>query len=326
MPHDPDALRELLGPEAAPCRRAITGEQGVSLPPLTDHHVHLHLIDEAQLAAGGIAAVVDLGGDPVALARRGNHSIPRVAYAGAFLTAPGGYPVGRPWAPEGIAREVSDASTHPGVPGGAATAVDEQASFGASVIKASLNSAAGPVLDPAALAAIVEVARERGLPVVVHAEGDGMPQLALDAGVDGFAHTPFTGFVGRAFTAHAVAAGQVWISTLAIHAGDSEAAGFARVNLAGFAAAGGRVLYGTDLGNGDQPVGVNPDEVAALERAGVRGPALIAAMTDPWPLPDPPSGVSTFVPGPPPAGVDEVALWLRGATVVPTEELIHDDH
>jgi len=326
MAHDPEALRDLLGPDAALCHRAITGEQGVSLPPLTDHHVHLHLVDERALAAGGIAGVVDLGGDPVALARRDDHGIPRVAYAGAFLTAAGGYPVGRAWAPPEIAREIADPSTHPGVPGGAATAVDEQASFGASVIKASLNSVAGPVLDRGTLAAIVEVARERGLPVVAHAEGDGMPQLALDAGVDVLAHTPFTGFAGRAFTAHAVKAGQVWISTLAIHGEDPEAAEFARVNLAGFAAAGGRVLYGTDLGNGDQRVGVNPDEVAALDRAGIRGAALIAAMADPWPFTDPPPGVCTFVPGPPPAMLDEIADWLRGATVVPTEELIHDDH
>ena len=182
MHTDAFALRELLGPAAAPCRRAITGESGVSLPPLIDHHVHVHLIDEHALPAGGIAGVVDLGGDPVALARREDHSIPRVAYAGAFLTAVGGYPVGRPWAPAEIAREIADASTHPGVAGGAATAVDEQASFGASVIKVSLNSVAGPALDAAALAAIVEVARERGLPVVAHAEGDGMPQLALDVG------------------------------------------------------------------------------------------------------------------------------------------------
>lgn len=325
MAHDPHALRALLGPDAALCHRAITGEHGVSLPPLTDHHVHLHLIEEDGLAARGIAAVVDLGGDPVSLARREHDGIPRVAYAGAFLTAPGGYPVGRPWAPGEISREIADASTHPGVPGGAATAVDEQASFGASVVKVSLNAVAGPVLEPAALAAIVEVARERGLPVIAHAEGAGMPQLAAEAGVDGFAHTPFSGYVGRAFTAHAVSAGQVWISTLAIHRDDPDAAEIARVNLAGFAAAGGRVLYGTDLGNGDQPVGVNPAEVAALDAAGVRGAALIAAMSDPWPAAAPPSGVSTFVPGAPPLRLDEIAEWLRGATVVPTEELIHDE-
>jgi hypothetical protein len=326
MTNDPHALRALLGPGAALCHRAITGEHGVSLPPFTDHHVHLHLIDEARLAEGGIAGVVDLGGDPVELARREKHGIPRVAYAGAFLTAPGGYPAGRSWAPPEIVREVTDASTHPGVPGGAATAVDEQVSFGASVIKVALNRAAGPVFDAASLAAVVQVARERGLPVLAHAEGDGMPQLALDAKVDGFAHTPFTGFVGRTFTAHAVTAGQVWISTLSIHRDDPEAAEFARVNLAGFVAAGGRVLYGTDLGNGEQPVGVNAAEVAALDRAGVRGADLIAAMSDPWPLAEPPTGVSTFIPGPPPTRLDQVAAWLAFATVVPTEELIHDEH
>ncbi|MBW9094905.1 hypothetical protein JNB62_14525 [Microbacterium jejuense] len=325
MHGDPFALRELLGPDAALCRRAITGEHGVSLPPFTDHHVHLHLIDEHSLAPGGIAAVVDLGGDPVALAQRPADAIPRVAYAGAFLTAPGGYPAGRPWAPPQIVREITDSSTHPGVPGGAATAVDEQASFGASVIKVALNSVTGPVPDAETLAAIVATARDRGLPVVAHAEGEGMPQLAAAAGVDAFAHTPFDGFVGRAFIAHAVAAGQVWISTLAIHEGRPEAAEAARLNLAGFAAAGGRVLYGTDLGNGDRPVGIIAEEVAELDRAGVRGAALIAAMADPWPAAAPPSGVSTFVPGDPPARLDEVAAWLRGATVVPSEELIHDE-
>ena len=324
MSGDPFALRELLGPDAALCRRAITGEHGVSLPPFTDHHVHLHLIDEQALAPGGIAAVLDLGGDPVALAQRPAHGIPRVAYAGAFLTVADGYPAGRSWAPPQIVREITDPSKHPGVPGGAATAVDEQASFGASVIKVALNSVTGAVPDADTLAAIVATARDRGLPVVVHAEGEGMPQLAADAGVDAFAHTPFSGFVGRAFIAHAVAAGQVWISTLAIH-DDPEAAESARLNLAGFAAAGGRVLYGTDLGNGERPVGVVAEEVAGLDRAGVRGAALIAAMADPWPAAAPPSGVSTFVPGAVPTHLDEVAEWLRGATVVPTEELIHDE-
>lgn len=322
---DPFRLRDLLGDDAALCRRAITGEHGVSLPPITDHHVHLHLIDESGLAAHGVAGVVDLGGDPVALARRENPSIPRVAYAGAFLTTVGGYPAGRSWAPAEIVREIGDPSPHPGVAGGAATAVDEQASFGASVVKVVLNSVAGPVLDRETLAAIVVTARRRGLPVVAHTEGEGMPQLALDAGADVFAHTPFTEVVGRKFTAHAVAAGQAWISTLAIHDDDPAAAENARINLAGFAAAGGRVLYGTDLGNGEQPVGVNAREVAALDRAGVRGAALIAAMSDPWPLAEPPAGVSTFVPGPPPDSLDEIAEWIAGATVVPTEELLHDE-
>ncbi len=319
---DPFALRELLGPDATPARRAITGEQGVALPPLVNHHVHLHLFDPAPLAAHGIAGVVDLGGDPVALARRAADGIPRVAYAGAFLTAPGGYPVGRSGAPTAISREVRSTSTLAGAPGGARTAVDEQAEFGASVSKVSLNSTAGPVLDDDVLAAVVSAARERGLPVVAHVEGEGMAARAIAAGADVLAHAPFSEPLEGDLIAAAVARRQCWISTLCIHApGDRE---IAAANLARFAAAGGRVLYGTDIGNGDQPIGVNADELALLDAARVRGAALLATLTDPWPRAERIDGVLTFVPGPAPTDSGEVPAWLAGATVVPEEELLRE--
>lgn len=321
----PDAveLRALLGQDAVPCRRGISGEPGVALPAFTDHHVHLHLIDADALAAHGIAAVLDLGGDPVVLARR-EQSMPRVAYAGAFLTAPGGYPVGRVWAPAAAIREVRDPSAHPGVPGGARTAVDEQASFGASVIKVALNQAAGPVPDAATLATIVASAREQGLPIVAHAEGAGMVRLAVEAGVDALAHTPFTDAVDEDVIARAVQAGQRWITTLHIHCG-SPAHEMAVANLARFAAAGGHVLYGTDLGNGDLAVGVNARELAAIDEAGIRGPDLVATLTDPWPFTERSSAVATFVPGDGPPDLDAVPAWLGNAVVVPAEELIPDD-
>lgn len=320
------AVQDLLGESALPCRRAITGEHGVSLPPFIDHHVHLHLIDEQRLAAVGIAGVVDLGGDPIELARRAGGGIPRIAYAGAFLTVPGGYPSGRGWAPDAIVREVSDASAHPGVRGGAATAVDEQATFGASIIKVALNSGSGPVFDAQTLAAVVTAARERGVPVVAHVEGDGMTRLAIDAGVDVLAHTPFTETLGPSDIADAVRLGQRWISTLDIHGDDPAAGANARSNLAAFVRAGGRVLYGTDLGNGDRRVGVIVAELEAMDDAGIRGEALIAALTEEWPRFAHSTAVSTFVPGDAPADLDHIPRWLGAATVVPTEELIHDDH
>ncbi|GAA1978657.1 hypothetical protein [Microbacterium pumilum] len=320
------AVQALLGDSALPCRRAITGEHGISLPPFIDHHVHLHLIDEHLLAAGGIAGVVDLGGDPVELARREPDGMPRVAYAGAFLTTSDGYPWGRPWAPDAIVREVTDASRHPGVRGGARTAVDEQATFGASLIKLSLNAEFGPVFDPPTLAAIVTSAHERGLSVVAHVEGDGMTLLALDAGVDVLAHTPFTEVLDAQLIARAVSADQCWISTLDIHQGDSNAEATARANLAAFAAAGGRVFYGTDLGNGERPVGVIVRELAALHDCGLRGPDLIDALTDSWPGVDVSTAIATFVAGDAPATIDDIPEWLGGATVVPAEELIHDAH
>ncbi|WP_137846265.1 hypothetical protein [Microbacterium sp. 2FI] len=326
MHADPFALRELLGPSAALCRRALTGEQGVSLPAFTDHHVHLHLIDGSALPAGGIAAVVDLGGDPVALARSEHDGIPRVSYAGAFLTVPGGYPSGRSWAPPETVREVNDPSTHPGVPGGAATAVDEQASFGASVVKVVLHADTGRTMDAATLAAIVSSARERGLPVVAHVEGTGTARMAVDAAVDVLAHTPFSEELSPRLIGRAINDGQRWISTLDIHRDDAAAAAIARTNLSIFAAAGGTVLYGTDLGNGDLPLGVDVRELEALEAAGIRGGALIQTLTVPWPAADALGGVATFIAGDPPAGSADVARWLGGATVVPIEELIHDDH
>ncbi|WP_214467946.1 hypothetical protein [Microbacterium flavescens] len=320
-----EALQGLLGGTATLCRRAITGEPGVALPPLIDHHVHVHLIDEHALPAGGIAGVVDLGGDPIGFARREGAGMPHVVHAGAFLTAPGGYPSGRGWAPDAIVRTVSSPSAHPGVAGGAATAVDEQASFGASLIKVALNSTAGPVFGSATLEAIVVAARGHDLPVVAHVEGDGMTRLALDAGVDALAHTPFTEALDDDLIGRAVAAGQTWISTLGIHGADPAAEANALANLEAFVAADGTVLYGTDLGNGDRRFGVLVEELRALDRVGVRGDRLIAALCDPWPAAAP-AGVSTFVPGPPPTTLGDVAEWLGRAAVVPSEELIHDDH
>lgn len=320
---DPEQLAALVGPDGHRCRRGVTGEEGVSLPAFTDHHVHLHLVDEHGLTAHGIAAVVDLGGDPVGMSQRDAEGMPRVAYAGAFLTVPGGYPSGRSWAPDAIVRLVRDPSPHAGVPGGAATAVDEQVAFGASVIKVALNSVAGPVPDSTTLGAVVARAHEHGVPVVAHVEGEGMTARALEAAVDVLAHTPFTERLDDALAARCAAQGQRWISTLAIHGGDDLAR--ATANLAAFVRAGGVVLYGTDLGNGDRAPGIQREELDALRAAGIVGAALVASLVDPWPSQEPSAGVRTFVPGPLPSDPSGVPEWLTAAVVVPADELVHLD-
>ncbi|MEQ6896494.1 hypothetical protein [Microbacterium sp. KR10-403] len=318
MPHvDPERLAALLGPRARTCRRALTGQEGIALPAFMDHHLHLHLVNEHALPARGIAAALDLGGDPAYFARRPKRGIPQVAYAGAFLTVPGGYPTFQPWAPAQIVHMVTSPSADPGVPGGARTSVDEMADAGASVIKVALNSAAGPVFDRGTLDAVIAAAHARALPVVAHVEGDGMTALAVDAGADTIAHVPFTERVDDELIARAVEAGQRWISTITINEDPSIAA----ENLGRFAAAGGAVLYGTDLGNGPRGAGLLVEELHALHEAGVAGPALIAALTDPWPLPHPETAVATFVAGPPPADEAAIPEWLGAATVVPAEEL-----
>ncbi|HEU4755225.1 MAG TPA: hypothetical protein VFS72_01075 [Agromyces sp.] len=335
-----------LGPLARRVRRSLNGdhpgETGTMLPPLVDHHVHLQLARADDAVAGGVAAVVDLGADPGAIATIARtEGLPHVRYAGAFLTAPGGYPSDRPWRPEGSVRELQsvdgDAGAdearereHHALAGPVEAAVDEQRSFGASVVKVMLNSAVGPVFDRPTLDALVAAARARDLPVAAHAEGAGMAQLAIDAGVDVLVHAPFTERLDDALVARAAEAGQAWISTLAIHVrDDATVAETAIDNVRRFRAAGGRVLYGTDLGNGELVAGVNPDEVAALVRAGLAASDVIAALADPWPERTPgwtDAGVATFVPGPAPdsealADPDAVAAWLATARILPIEEL-----
>lgn len=338
MPADPDpGVAPLdLGPGVRPARRSLggdhPGELGSLAPPFIDHHVHLELCTPDHLAAGGIAAVVDLGANPSVVARlAAREPLPHVRYAGQFLTAPGGYPGGRSWLPAGSLREVATASADRSADGralydDAETAVDEQARFGASVIKVALHAEAGPAFDAATLAAVVRAARERALPVAAHAEGAGMAELAITAGVDVLVHTPWTDELPDELIRLA-ARTQSWISTLDIHGHGvaTPAALRARANLARFHAAGGRVLYGTDLGNGVLPLGVNAREVVSLTHAGLDAAAVIAALTDPWPSAEAEAwgmdGLATFVPGPPPARLGELGTWLSGARVLPIEDL-----
>jgi imidazolonepropionase-like amidohydrolase len=151
-----------------------------------------------------------------------------------------------------------------------------------------------------------------------------MTHLAVDAGVDVLAHTPFTEHLDDELIARAVALGQRWISTIFVtsYGAPSPDRDRALDNLRRFHEAGGRVLYGTDLGNGDQPLGVNPAEVASLAAAGLGAPELLAAITDPWPRRKrDDAGIATFVVGPPPATLDELPDWLASACIVPAEEL-----
>ncbi|GAA1829088.1 hypothetical protein [Agromyces salentinus] len=319
-----------LGANASPARRSLNGEHpgelGTRLPPLVDHHVHLMIIGADALAESGLAGVVDLGAplDLVA-ALHARDGFPRADFAGAFLTAPGGYPSDRDWAAPGSVRgvEADDTGDRASLPGPAEAAVAEQQAFGASVIKVVLNVTAGPVFDAATLAAIVRAARERGLPVVAHVEGEGMTRLAIEAGVDALAHTPFTERVDDGLIARAVALRQRWISTLVVtgYGERTPETEYAIDNLRRFHAAGGRVLYGTDLGNGELPLGVNPDELALLLEAGLAASDVLDAIIDPWPRRDRDDAVATFVPGAPPADLETLPTWLASAVVVPAEEL-----
>jgi len=267
---------------------------GVITGGFTDHHVHLQLVDPALLAESALGRVVDLGGDPAVLAAVHNSS--RIAgtspdleeldqdppvleelrtlggvevlFAGAFLTPPGGYPSDRPWAPAGSVREIADEAA-------AERAIVEMKDAGAVRIKIASNSHAGPTFSDEMLRVVIAHAAYHRLPVVVHAEGRGEAQRVVRLGAGRLAHAPFEERLTDAESAEQ-AASTSWISTLAIHEG--EAYEIAVDNVRRFYARGGNVLYGTDMGNGDVPVGVNPREITALREAGIDGADLLQSL------------------------------------------------
>ncbi|GAA1409665.1 amidohydrolase family protein [Oerskovia paurometabola] len=323
----PGGFRSRVGTDPAPTHRL----EGVLLPGFRDAHVHLALVDAGALFRGGLAAVDDLGGDPAVLAAlavcsarsaRSTSSarpdragaLPEVRFAGAFLTAPGGYPSDRSWAPPGSVEEIAG-------PEQAVAAVDRQVEAGASFLKVALHADAGPVPDDATLRALVGRAHEHGRTVVAHTEGAGQAERALVAGVDRLAHCPFSERLPDRLV-RAAARSQTWVSTLDVHGWGSPAAPYAVAldNLTRFVAAGGAVVYGTDQGNGPLPVGVDERELVALQSAGLATDGLLLALTSaPTPV------ACTFLPGPRPAPgapPEEVAAWLARATVLRPRDLL----
>lgn len=244
---------------------------GTLMPGLIDHHVHLGLVDRARLADGPLAEVHDLGWDPAAVLswRAQPPSGVRVRIAGPFHTAPGGYPSGRSWAPRRAVRAVADAAD-------ARLAVATAAEDGVDFIKVALNSEMA-LLSDELLDTLVQAAHAVGLPAIVHAEGPGQAARAIDAGADTLVHTPWSEDLGTEVLERAL--GTTWISTLAIHQGGDRATALG--NLRRFHALGGRIRYGTDMGNGPNPVGPNPEELRLLSQAGLSVAQLIDAMTEP---------------------------------------------
>ncbi|MGW4830270.1 amidohydrolase family protein [Amycolatopsis japonica] len=271
--------RVVWEPPADLTRRASTrlDIDGVLVPGLVDFHAHTEQIDLGAVLAGGITGVRDLGGEPdsvfpLAARSRVADDIPRVVAAGPILTAPGGYPSDRSWAKPGTYRFVEH-------PCRASSIVADLAARGAVVIKVALHNGAGADLGDHELRAVVAAARGHGLRVVAHAEGAGETERALNTGVRELAHTPWTHRLPDCVIA-ACAASMVWTSTLDIH-GWGQPTGEWRTavdNLSRFLAAGGRIRYGTDLGNGPLPLGVNPRELQALQEAGCTSVGILRAI------------------------------------------------
>lgn len=247
------------------------------VPGFVDAHVHIGFADPAEVLRRGVTTVRDLGWperDVFALARASaapGFDGPLVLAAGPILTAPGGYPMRAAWAPPGTGREVSGAEQ-------ARAAVRALVEAGASVIKFSLNPPVGPVLDHETLEALVAAAHEAGLVATGHVHGVAELAKAVDCGADELAHMLMSEEeVPASLLAAMVDAGITVVPTLSIRFGrDRE---LAIHNLARFRAAGGRVVYGTDLGNEGPAPGIDPTEVRAMAEAGYSPVEIVASAT-----------------------------------------------
>jgi hypothetical protein len=290
---------------------------GAVLPGFVDAHAHIGLIDAAALRAGGIAAAHDLGWDPeVARTWADDPDLPAVRFAGAFITATDGYPSDRGWAPEAAIEMVS-------TPADARAAVDRQLQAGATFIKVALNADAGPVLDDETLRAVVGHTHVRGHEVVAHTEGVGQAARAFEAGVDRLAHAPWSERLPDELLAamagpkaRTLSGVQSWVSTLDIHGWGEFTEEFviARDNLRRFHAFGGTIVYGTDLGNGPLPNGVNERELRALIAAGISEVGIVRAMT-----PTHFGSAISYLPG---GHDDDICAWLASASVITADQLV----
>lgn len=277
----------------------VPGIAGTVLPGLRDHHVHLGLVDTEALGRSVLSAVDDLGSalDDALTWRDSGPGGLRVRVAGPFLTTPGGYPFGRPWAPEGAAVAIDSVET-------ATEVVEGLVAAGVDMIKVALHTGM-PLLGDRPLAAVVATAHRLGRPVVAHAEGEGQAARVLAAGVDVLAHTPWTERLPDDLVA-ALARRVTMISSLAIHATDGRAYAVAVDNLSRFHRAGGRIRYGTDLGNGPRPPGLDPNELTGLVDAGLDVVAIMETIATAEPVP----GWVTWSPYALPGAAAETVDWF----------------
>lgn len=224
-----------------------------------DSHVHLAYYDVAeQLPAGGVVAAVDFAEPLESLASPFAIDTRR---SGPMLTPPGGYPT-RSWGSAGFGLEVASVKE-------AEAAVDQLLDLGADFIKAPLLGDQG--LSDELLEAVVARAHERGARVALHALGASDAERALGSDADILAHTPTDVMAAEALEQWSE---RTVVSTLAAFGGGQAALD----NLRALAAAGARVLYGTDLGNTRQ-VGIQGAEIDDLMQAGFDGEQIVLSAT-----------------------------------------------
>lgn len=267
-------------------------------------NTHVHFLDPRwegalagpaePLAAGvrdmltrwGFAHVVDTGSplnQTMALRRRieaGELRGPTIRAAGATYIAVGGQPTY-------VAFKLPELAT----PEAARTAITAQLDAGSDIIKLMTASVVAhpppPVMPVAVVRAVTDTAHARGVLVYAHPTTLGGVLAARDGGVDILAHTaPATGPWSAAEASSLVAAGMSLVPTLSLWRAELEhevpelAERFENTavdQVRAFAAAGGVLLFGTDVGY--RPEYDPTSEHRLLARAGLTFAARLTMLT-----------------------------------------------
>lgn len=247
------------------------------LPGFIDAHVHIGFYPPGQVVAGGVTTVRDLGWPTELISPLVESSAsddfegPTILAAGPMITVPGGYPETAGWAPPGTASPVASVEE-------ARDAVARAQAAGANVIKVALNPPAGPTLSLDLLREVVAAAHEQGLKVTAHIYGLAELRKAIEAGVDESAHMLMSSeAIPDPILQQMVAQDMAIVPTLSIRYGLDRRR--AIDNLRRFIELGGRVVYGTDLGNAGPAPGIDRKETEAMAKAGMSNLDIIRSAT-----------------------------------------------
>ena len=261
-----------------PAWRGVRRKQAVELQPALDDLFN----------ARGFTSAVDLGSNPFetqVLQRRiesGELAGPRIRAAGTGL-----YPRhGLPFYIRDDLNWLEKAYTPtPGGRPGATFAFHRNRWQGAEVVKLFTGSYVEPTkvkpMRPAVARTAVRLAHQRGMPVFAHTSDRAGLQVALDAGVDVIAHVPDTTEGTGPLLREAALRGTWLIPTLDMFAQtvtrDPAYLEPIYSSLRLFHEAGGRLLFGTDVGY--LPDHATEGELAALRECGLGVDEVLAMLT-----------------------------------------------
>lgn len=247
------------------------------LPGFIELHGHLAFqhIPADTVLKHGITTIRDVGG-PLHQPYGGDGSL-RVLTSGPIITAPGGYPIPElgaeniaiAVATEQQARETVRTLINGGAvvikvalePGGEAGAPwsNHHHADGGPHRKAFRSKKPWPLLSEHIVKAIVDEAHQQGRKVTAHIGEAKGAKIAVDAGIDEWAHVPCD-IIPDAVLKKAVSQQVKTITTLDTLSKCTGAAHNARA----FAALGGALLYGAEIAHPDIPWGIDAQELIAM--------------------------------------------------------------